>query len=104
MLSDKKHMEIANVCYANVSMLFAMFCNDSWRGPNFKWSSFCDKMEREADLWMLVHDVHRSRGAKDEINKVAREYARDIASRMIRKSGFVEKEMNERDRTNHADL
>ena len=86
MISDKKRLEVANVCYANVSSMFAMFCNDAYRGPNFKWANFCDMMVREADLWMMIHNV---RGNKDEIHDLARQYAHEIAERMIKQSGFV---------------
>ena len=37
MISDKKRLEIANVCYANVAGEFAMFMNPKCRGPNFTW-------------------------------------------------------------------
>lgn len=37
---SKKALQIANICYANVSALFAMFTNPKYRGPNFTWDWF----------------------------------------------------------------
>lgn len=44
MISDKRRLQIANVCYANVAGEFAIFCNDEMRGPNFKWENFSNMM------------------------------------------------------------
>ena len=81
MISDKKRLEITNVCYANVSGHFAMFCNPRMRGPNFKWDEFATMMEEDADLWMLTADV---RGHKETIHETAKQYAREIAERLVK--------------------
>lgn len=86
MISEKKRLEIANVCYANVAGRFAMFCNDQFRGPNFRWDNFVDMMVKDADLWMMIHNV---RGNKKDINETAVQYAREIAERLVKHAGFV---------------
>ena len=92
MISDKKRLQVANVCYANVSGMFAMFCNDTMRGPNFRWSEFPNMMAREADLWMMLHNVQ---GNKQEINETAVQYAREIAETLVTRSGLLDKERSE---------
>jgi hypothetical protein len=84
-ISDKKSMEIANVCYANVAGQFAMFCNPKYRGPNFTWSEFANMMEGQADTWMMIHRV---RGHKEDVNKTAALFAREIAERLVTRAEF----------------
>ena len=80
MISDKKTLEVANICYANVAGQFAMFTNPKYRGPNFTWEWFVEHCEENADLWMQIHNV---RGNKEEINKTAKEFAKEIAERLV---------------------
>jgi hypothetical protein len=80
-ISDKKRLEIANVCYANVSGQFAMFCNPQMRGPNFKWDEFATMMEEDSDIWMYANNI---RGHKETIYRTARQYAREIAERLVK--------------------
>jgi hypothetical protein len=82
-ISKIKQLEIANVCYANVAGQFAMFNNPKYRGPNFKWENFADHCVKEADLWMILHNVYGSTKNKAEINQRAREYAKEIADRLV---------------------
>ena len=84
-ISDKKILEVANICYANVAGQFAMFCNSKYRGANFSWSKFATMMEEQADTWMMIHRV---RGHKEDINKQAAQFAREIAERLIIRSEF----------------
>lgn len=90
-LSKAKQNEIANVCYANVVGRFADFCNPENRGPNFKWSNFVDNCIEDSDLWMIVHHVA---GNKKYINILAKQYAKEIATLMVDRSGFIERENN----------
>ena len=80
MISTKKRMEIANICYANVAGSFAMFTNPKYRGEKFTWERFPEMMEREADLWMMLHLV---KGKKDEVNALAKKFAREIAETLV---------------------
>lgn len=84
MISDKKRLEIANVCYANVAGDFAMFTNPKYRGENFSWERFPDMCERHAEGWMFIHGVSRS-GAKNEneVKQTAKQYAKEIAQRLV---------------------
>lgn len=85
MISDKKRLEISNVCYANVAGQFAMFTNENFRGPTFTWDWWVNRCEEEAAGWMFVHSV---RGNKEEINEIARRYAREIAERLLYRAGL----------------
>ena len=84
-ISDKKIMEVANVCYANVAGQFAMFCNSKYRGSNFSWSKFATMMEEQSGTWMMIHGV---RGHKEDINNQAAQFAREIAQRLVTRAEF----------------
>ena len=80
MLSDKKTLKIANICYANVAGTFAMFTNPSRRGPNFTWDWFISHCEESAQDWMFVYHV---RGHKESVNQLAKTFAREIAEHLV---------------------
>lgn len=80
MISDKKRLEIANVCYANVAGEFAAMHNPKYRGSNFTWERFIERCKSNADLWMMIHHV---RGNKQEINETAKQYASEIATTLV---------------------
>lgn len=88
-ISAKKRLEIANVCYANVGGTFARFLDKDMPVTNFKWEDFVDMMEREADLWMMIHQVYKGRDNKDEVSTLARKYAREIAETWVTRSGIL---------------
>jgi hypothetical protein len=83
MISDRKRLEVANVCYANVAGEFAIFTNPRYRGANFTWEWFIKHCEENADLWMMIHNV---RGKKDVINETARRFAVEIAENLVDKA------------------
>jgi hypothetical protein len=85
-LSDKKKMEIANVCYANVAGDFAMFTNEKCRGPSFKWEDFPQMMERSAQYWMMIHAVYDPRVSGAEVDECAASMAREIAEKLIERA------------------
>jgi len=82
MISEKKRMQIANICYANVAGQFAMFNNPKYRGPTFTWDRFPDDCERLADTWMMIAHV---RGDKETINQTAKTFAKEIAEILVRR-------------------
>lgn len=91
-LSAVRLKEIAIVCYANVTGMFADFCNPSNRGPNFNWNNFAEMCIRKADVWMICHHVS---GNKKYVNAIARQYTKEIATLMVDRSGFLESSKNE---------
>ena len=80
MISEKKRLEIANICYANVAGEFAMFNNPKYRGENFTWDWFIQHCEDEADLWMMISNV---RGHQASIRFAAKTYAKGIAETLV---------------------
>jgi hypothetical protein len=86
MLSTSKKLQIANICYANVSSSFAMFCNPKYRGANFQWDKFKDMMVRMSDTWLMIHIPK----VTPEMQELAKQYAEEIASNMLDQSGFVD--------------
>lgn len=83
-ISDKKRLEVANVCYASVSGLFAFFSNPRNRGPQFTWDTFPVLCEEESEIWMW-----RIRGNRNDINCAAKEYAGEIARSLVQRMGNV---------------
>jgi hypothetical protein len=79
-LSDKKRMEIANICYANISHWFAAMCNPANRGAKFEWKNFPAMMESRSLDWRLIHNV---RGNKDSIDLYMAQCTREITARML---------------------
>ena len=86
MMSASKKLQIANICYAHVSSDFAMFCNPKYRGTNFQWSQFKDMMVRLSQTWLMIHIPK----VTPEMQELAKQYAEEIASNMLKQSGFVE--------------
>lgn len=86
MISEKKRLQIANICYANVACEFAMFTNPKNRGPNFTWERFIERCEESADLWMMVNRVC---GPKQTINDTARQFAREISTTLVERATEV---------------
>ena len=80
MISDKKKLEISCCMYANVSARFATFCNPAYRGENFTWEKFIKHCEDNSVNWVFIHHI---RGNKEEVNKVAATYAKEIAERLV---------------------
>lgn len=80
-LSKYKTMEIANVCYANVSSRFAIFHNPRMRGPNFTWEWWVDHCESSAEDWVFIHNI---KGPREEVVKLARSQSREIAEYLVK--------------------
>lgn len=87
MLSQKKKLEIANICYANVSSDFAMMLNTKYQGSKFTWEGWVARMQRETDLWLILNDVKGNTKANETL---AREYTKEIAERLVELSGVNE--------------
>jgi hypothetical protein len=83
-ITKLKQYEIANVCYANVANEFAMFTNPRYRGENFTWDKFAEMCESQAEGWMFIHRVC---GDKEAVNALAKQYAREIAERLVDRMG-----------------
>lgn len=79
-LTKHKKLEVANVCYANVSSLFATFVSSKMRGPNFTWERFPEICKDWASTWVFTHDI---KGDKDALERCAEEYAVEIAQRLV---------------------
>jgi len=86
MLSDKKRLEIANICYAYVAGNFAMFINPINRGANFTWDSFVIMQEKSSSEWMFIQHV---KGEKEEVNTMAKQYANEIATTLVTRAGLL---------------
>lgn len=61
-----------------------MYTNHKYRGENFTWEWWVNHCAENAGLWMYVHNV---RGDKQTINDTAKQYAREIAERLVQRMG-----------------
>lgn len=77
-----KRLEIANICYAEVSGRFALFQNPKYRGPRFSWDNFAEQCEEFSQDWMLIHNV---RGHKESIRDTAKQFSLEIAERLVKR-------------------
>lgn len=81
-ISKTKRLEIANICYAEVSSRFAIFNNPKYRGPNFSWDNFAEMCEENAWQFMFTHNV---RGHKESILIAAKQFSKEIAERLVKR-------------------
>ena len=80
MISKTKKLEIANICYANVSGMFAGFVRNINNGHLYNWSDFPNYCERSADLWLMLNsNIKRN----DQVVALARAYAKEIATTLV---------------------
>lgn len=83
MLSNVKKLQIANCVYANVAGRFAMFNNPKYRGPHFTWDQFILDCKREADLWIIIHDIKTTKNNKKQAIEYAQLCAQEIAQNLV---------------------
>lgn len=87
MLSAKKQLEIANICYANVIGYFVDYDLLHKRSQaNIDWNSFPDKMARWSQNWMWLHGV---KGNRSRIIETAEKYAREIANEILTRAELL---------------
>ena len=80
MILKTKKLEIANICYANVSGIFADFIQMSSSGNLYNWNNFPNYCERSAYLWLMLNSsIERT----DAVVALAKEYAKEIATTLI---------------------
>lgn len=80
MISEKKRLQIANICYANVAGLFASFHNPNFRGPNFTWDKFTPMCVRQSDMWLWQNGIPTD----DKTVALGQQFAKEIAENLIR--------------------
>jgi len=77
---------ISNICYANVSGLFAMFNNPKNRGSNFTWEFFVRHCEEESEIWLVVNDLLTSNNQINiERKELAKKFAKEIAETLVKR-------------------
>ncbi len=53
-LSERKQLQICNIIYANVASEFACMMNPRYRGQNFNWDGWIERMDRWVPIWLEV--------------------------------------------------
>lgn len=86
-VSDKNKDRISLICYATVSHMFAEFCNDKFRGQNFKWEKFPEIMAIQCEMQVILVNL---KGKNNEaIKEHAKNTGKEIAQDMIKLAGFL---------------
>lgn len=80
MISEKKRLQIANICYANVAGLFASFHNPNFRGLNFNWDKFVAMCVGQSHLWLFQNGIPKD----DKVVALGQQFAKEIAENLIR--------------------
>lgn len=87
---DSVRKDIALFCYAYVSNQFAAMSNPDYRGKNFRWEEFPDRVSKHVENDIVVQRGIVGKGYEKEeilrLTKLAAEYSRDIATNLI---GFL---------------
>lgn len=82
--------DIALFCYAYVSNQFAAMSNPDYKGKNFRWEEFPDRISKCVENDIVVQRGIVGKGYEKEeilkLIKLAAEYSRDIATNLI---GFL---------------
>ena len=87
MVSNRNKDQISLICHAVVAHLFAMFCNEKYRGTNFKWENFPEIAQNQCRDQVFIHGI---KGKDQEaIYDHAKQTGFEIAKDMIKWSRFV---------------
>lgn len=80
-VSKMRDLQIANICYANVSGEFAAFCDPAKRGVNFTWEWFIERAGSDCVIWL---NANFSRYNQECID-LAKKYSKEIAETLVRR-------------------
>ena len=80
-VSKMRDLQIANICYANVSGEFAAFCNLSNRGANFTWEWFIEHTQDDAEMLVAANFSRYNQECID----LAKKYSKEIAETLVRR-------------------
>lgn len=84
---DSVRKDIALFCYAYVSNQFAAMSNPGYRGKNFRWEEFPDRVSKRVENDIVVQRGIVGKGYEKEeilkLTKLAAEYSRDIATTLV---------------------
>ena len=80
-VSKMRDLQIANICYANVTGRFATFCNPLYRGANFTWEWFIEHAQDDAEIWLMANFISYNQECID----LAKKYSKEIAETLVRR-------------------
>lgn len=86
MISAKNMDRVSVICHATVANMFAMFCNEKYRGGNFTWDKFPKMMAGQCRDQVFMANI-RGR-VQEDVFEYAEKTGFDIAKRMIETAGF----------------
>jgi hypothetical protein len=86
MISAKNMDRVSLVCHATVANMFAMFCNEKYRGENFTWDKFPKMMAGQCRSQVFMADIRGKN--QNEVFEHAEKTGFDIAKHMVETAGF----------------
>jgi hypothetical protein len=86
-MTKLRRLELANLCYAVVSSLFAEFLCEKNRGQEFKWSTSFPKVSRSACITQAFLQGNLSNKEIELIDK----YSDEISHNLLSRSGLLDK-------------
>jgi len=84
-LSEKRKTEINLLCHEMVGDVFSFMCNPKYRGPNFSWDSFPEKMAQSCSTVIMASN-RIPPGIKEACRDYAARQARSIAALWVMNS------------------
>lgn len=87
MISNKNMDKVSLLCHATVSNMFALFCNEKFRGEKFAWNNFPKMMASQCKDQVFLADIKGKN--QQEIFEHAEKIGFEIANRMVKTAGFI---------------
>ena len=87
MVSQKTQLVVANLCYANVLHMFAMFQDPKNRGTHFTWDTFSEQCAGWAYTWL---STGYSSKITPEVLRLAMQYSWEISARATKHAGLYD--------------
>ena len=82
MVRSKYSKDIALICYANVSGMFATFCNPKFRGPHFEWDRFTEICVDHSEDWLYINNI-RDGNPNNGDKTLVKQYTEEIANKLV---------------------
>ena len=82
MVRSKYSKDIALICYAYVSGLFATFSNPKFKGSNFEWSRFTKICVDHSEEWLYINNIRDGNPNKND-KILVKQYTEEIANNLV---------------------
>lgn len=93
-LSQRKKLEIANICYAYIVSDFAAMTNPNNRGDRFTWSRWRDRMLRQCNSWLYLNTNNLDDLGNLAFYQYAKECTTEICNNILEQAGIETNDSN----------